>query len=477
MKSLNMELLKDKKKRNLLVNSESIKGYKTLYQFLLENEEINDKIIESKLSDHDKITVNDMFPNIIKLCQDEWKEEDDNLLIPYEILEGENRKKCSLCGQNNKEIYYITNKFNGKKLNVGKICVKEFALNSFKDKKTRSQWNKEAKRNLRLQEINSIYNGIEKIVTNWDEELKKFELLIPSFFEKPYLKLGADIRKCFNDYLDKVIDKSVFEKIGMFLDQRSELINQMQMYCDENKDKDFVVNRKIVEWLRNNNDQQTIELLKNTGYVTVDTVHKINETEFLLEITKKMKSHLSSINMSIRGIDEDRESFIIKPSLFSDEKILCKYEVFLNNFGWVLFGEKPKNKPSFIRKNIIIVSRVYDRKTCELILLELGRLLAYSTSKISIYFDEENENRYDYDYDFYENNQLDLWDKRKNKIVVVRLSDFLKEFKLYALEVQDKDEVEKRLLKFVDFLPRETHWYTKEEIRDIRTTKLNKKVK
>lgn len=447
----NSKFLTEKKKRSLLCHSESIKLYPTLYRFIVENEDITEELMREKLSDEDINTIEHLMPDIFKTCQDEWKS-DETKPYPLEILDGKQRIPCSICNTPNKEIYYITNKISGRKLNVGSTCINYFLIDSMLNGKTKGQIKKEAIRLQKLSVLNQRYPGIGDIINGWTDELHKFDVLIPKSMEEPYVQFGEEVRKMYNDYLDgKEIPIEIFAE---YLQKQQQFLSEMKQYNEIHKNKKFVVTRKIINWLNRTNQSAILEKLKETGYITYPLAPNILEQNFIESLLPEINEHLSPMNATIIGTDEDTKSFIIKPFEHLDIKLSLKYEKYLDLFGWKLFGEQQKGALNLY--NIFYVSRVYDNESRLIILRELNKKV--SRFNISLRFEGK--------YDYLAFNEIDIVDRKSDKVMVAKLNEFTEEFKHLAFGLGNKP-----ISEIVTYFNRPEHKkYSVRELRDIRSS-------
>ena len=235
--------------------------------------------------------------------------------------------------------------------------------------KTKGQIKKEAIRLQKLSVLNQRYPGIGDIINGWTDELHKFDVLIPKSMEEPYVQFGEEVRKMYNDYLDgKEIPIEIFAE---YLQKQQQFLSEMNQYNEIHKNKKFVVTRKIINWLNRTNQSAILEKLKETGYVTYPLAPNILEQNFIQSLLPEINEHLSPMNATIIGTDEDTKSFIIKPFEHLDIKLSLKYEKYLDLFGWKLFGEQQKGALNLY--NIFYVSRVYDNESRLIILRELNK--------------------------------------------------------------------------------------------------------
>ncbi|MGG1662900.1 hypothetical protein [Brevibacillus sp. NRS-1366] len=453
MENLGLTLLKNKKTRSLLIHSETIKGYPTILSFIRKTEEVTDEIIDTLLSESDKRVVYDLFPTIVESCHNEWRGNPD----PEDVLDGDDRVECTLCGRDNKLIFYIHNIMNGKRINVGSTCINLFTHDTLFEGKSKAEVIKKARRNQRLRMINEKIPGIKRIMDNWEDDLKKYDVLIPSYIEKEYLEIGLHASRIFNDYLDKKADKSVFDEISVFLEKRNELIFQMEVYCKEHINNRFVVTRKIVQQLERDSDGETIKELKKTGYISSKTAPKIREEKFIKDLEIDFKSMLETLSADLQ--DLDYYNGVLKITPFSDKPLLILTPIvkFLTYFGWVIF--KDEKYVGFTMSNLLRISKVTDIASIEYIISSIDFLLGKS-NKVRLYLDD-----YDNKYDRYEFSEMDIHDLRNDKYVTVNLHGFIDDFKL-AL-VNSDEWVAGELIKYVDNLSRDKYSrYTLEELKE-----------
>jgi hypothetical protein len=453
------DLLLDRKNRALLLYSESCKkNLPLIYNFVCKHLDSDADTIDQAIksfSTEEIIVFNDMLQGVISLCKDEWVGDH----IPVEVIDDESqRKRCSLCNQpNNKWVYNIKNKLNGRKMNVGSTCIGEFPTIELMKGKTRTQLEKEAEKLSRMKSLTLKFPGIEKTLEQWESTIYSFEILIPHTLEQPYLEIGKKIEELKNEYLNKKVDDSVFLEIEKLLVERKKYLQAMEEYVEEYKEERYVATSKIVSWLKSKGDLQTLETLKETGFITYRTAPKIHERSFLEKIIEDMNFLFADSGLEITDLDYNQDGFVIKPFVDKNFRLICPFGNFLSYFSWVLFGEK--QTAAFNIKNIFKVSDIYDKSSVELAIAELKKVLNQSRSLFSIQIDKYT--------DYYEENIIDIYDKRKNKVWVVNLKKFLKEFKSVAFGITEVDDDD--MNNYLTGLSKsEYKCYTIKELREIR---------
>lgn len=456
------DLILERKNRVIIANSvSSKKDFDYLYNFCIKNIEKDaneiDEVLRA-LAEEEVLLLNDMFQSVLNLCRSEWAGD----VNPVEIIENHKlRKRCSLCNQpNNRFVFNIINKISGKKMNVGSTCIEQFPSIVLKDGKTRTQLEKEAEKRVRLQRITLKIPGIERTVLEWNNRLEEFNLLIPIELDKPYISLGEELKRIYEEYLKGKKDLSVIEKINDILKEKDSLIHKMNEYCNQNQGVKYVATRGIVNWLKTRRQNSVIEKLKETGFVSEDTASKIHEKNFIENCIQDINCYCDekSIDINILGVDTDYKNFIIKPLRNNDLKLECSFEKFLLYFGKIIFKGKSEIHLNLV--NVFKVSKVMDRKSLEIIILELNKTFRNTPFSISIY------NSFDYDY--YSSNEIDIFNKKTGKVYVLKLNKFINEYKTYTFRIKNitSKDIISDLEDYIDYSEHKV--YTRKELRELR---------
>jgi hypothetical protein len=341
-----------KKERNLMINSHIIDEHPWLKELLLNNEKISiDDVAEEYKNDFRYVV-----PYIIKQCGDEWRG-DESVLHPIEDL-GEERRPCSLCGTGNRYIYYIQNKLNGRKMNVGKDCVEEFVdLSTIAQGVSKSKLIKKAQEIRRMSTINKRFPGIQNRIDTWENRLNRYSVVIPSLYEEPHSKDGERLNDMHSKYLRGDYDESVFDDIESILSSEASYIDQFDSYTETNVGNPFIATKKIINWLEIRNDYKSINTLKTIGFITVETISSIWEPEYVSKQKPIIEDVFESIGATVLNLDQESNVFVLKIG-HSKIKLACRFEKFFSHFGQILLNEKPK--AAFSLANIIRISESYD---------------------------------------------------------------------------------------------------------------------
>lgn len=440
----------DKKQRNLLINSESPKVLPWFNELLRKYEKLNLVNVPEQYHDDFKHVI----PHLLKQCGEEWKS-DESVLYPVEDL-GKPSKRCSLCNTRNRYIYYIQNRLNGKKLNVGRDCVQEFSDFDFlKNGKSQSQLIKEAKKIRRRSIINRKFPNIDNELDKWENHLDTYYVLIPTYLAKPYRHLGQDTRQLFDDFLNEKGDDTTFRKIREMLRKKEELIRAMDLYNEKNKDDKFIATMQMKRKLERLNDQATLEKLSEVGWVDETTIGKVIEPEFLSKVYQDVQSLLNGIEIGVEAYPPEPEYYLLTPKKHNNSiHLLCKQEKIFLNFGSCFFGKQSKARLSL--KNIVRISDFADNASVVNFVTELN----YLSRRSGIRLVQTVENEIDIEFE--------------NRILPYNLKNFLHEFKTEIYEEEFNVERYKQLIKSL-----EGKRYTREVLNDLRgiRTSLNSRYK
>ncbi|PFJ11570.1 hypothetical protein COD67_23030 [Bacillus cereus] len=452
------DLFVDRNNRALLIYSQHSKEkFPIMYKLAKDYLESNAKEIDEAFKSFDAreiLLLNEMLGNVINICRNEWVGDVD----PYAIIENEKeRKTCSLCKQkNNKLVFHIKNKFNGKRVNVGSTCIGAFDSLEYPSGVSKKEVIKKARQQSRLQDLIFKFPGIEKIVTSWEKELDIYEVLIPQEIEEPYREVGKKLKQQYDKHLKKGSSESDIKNIRKYLLDRKKFIIKMKKYEEENKNQDFVVTMEMVKWLRRKKDLETIEVLKRTGYVQSRLAYKILEPKFVESLIPKFNQHFKKNNIEIVNYNKEELYFKIKPFYHLEFHLKVMCNKLIRDFGSLIFDDKSYIKPSV--NNIFSVAYLFSEVEQEIVINELNRIQSSITMKL---------HHFGYEYDHFERNEIDLFDTRIKKYIVVKMNKFLEDFKGVAFGLADVKEIE----KYVDYnLKENVRTFTYEELWAIRDT-------
>src|SRR5690606_8239005 len=144
--------------------------------------------------------------------------------------------------------FYIKNKVNGRSLNVGSDCIKDFTdFDKLGFGLSISQLKNKASKIRRQSEANSHIDGIDRVINDWDVKINSYDFLIPNHIRIPYNKLGDEIRKEYNLFLKS--EKVPINELKRLYQSYLDFENEMNKYVAKQKNNPLAVNKAIVDWL------------------------------------------------------------------------------------------------------------------------------------------------------------------------------------------------------------------------------------
>ncbi|MDR6726055.1 mRNA-degrading endonuclease HigB of HigAB toxin-antitoxin module [Paenibacillus amylolyticus] len=343
-----------KKERNLMINSRIIEEYPWLEKQLLANE----KVSIEQIDEEHKNSFRYVVPYILKQCGEEWKG-DESVLNPIEDL-GDKRRPCSLCGTPNKYIYYIENRMNGIKLNVGRDCVEEFVdIKLISEGMSRNKLIKRAQELRRMNEINEKFPGIQNEIDAWLLKVEKYPIVIPNYIKDPYNHKVRTISGIYNDYLKGKgkKDEIVFSQIEEFIQKEHIFIEQFEDYINKNSDNPFIATRKMIRWLEDRKEPEIIDFLNDAGKITLVSVSRVWEKEYFEKQYNQITILFSTLGLNVLRFDDDNNHIVFAVGT-NKINLILPYEKFLSFFGPLLIGENPF--AAFNLQNVIKVSKEED---------------------------------------------------------------------------------------------------------------------
>lgn len=333
--------------RELLRCSEETKKYPLIQRVIEENIKLDSTFLKTLPAE--ELSIIDELPNIIIRTENEW----DGNPIPEIILDGEERWKCSLCGTDNKLIFYINNKHNEMRLNVGSRCILKFTDISARLGDIRAIIRQAEKE--RLEKIRNIkLPGVGTRLEGWKTLIDQFEIMIPSAEEKNYIDLGKQAQGLFAKALKpnagSEITLQMFELI--FAQADKELL-KIGDYVENHKNDPNVIKREIVIALKDKSS--IIKQLKITGTVNMLNAHLITEFNFMNAISQKV-NQIPNIDYTCSVYNE---KYAIRFNNYPEIPFMLSPRNFMEIFGYYIFHDKTNiNKNRIIEKGIIPQNRI-----------------------------------------------------------------------------------------------------------------------
>lgn len=436
-----------KKERTLLLESNIINEYPWLKKALEENERLTEEVVNS--FDKEKINfIDNILPQVLKQSVSEWE---GDAGFPVDDLGTDNDDwiKCSLCGTKNRWIFYIENKFNNNKLNVGSECIKEFGINVERSGMSREQLIKNATKIMLTNKLNNVFPGISRQVTEWNYKLDHYQIILPAFLENKYIALGERAKVLFGSYIEQKTKDGVIEEFNEIFEKQESIINEIEKYVSKNSPKKNIPAKAIEKWLLSKGDQnskETIKMLKEDGLITWRTAHRLEEPQYMQSLIPRFNHFLKDHGLEIEKIDTDRRGYVFTPSGKGNIHLLLRHNIFVLDFGGLIFGED-LDFPLTAEKLISEYSKIYDEKTYYLILDELQSLTKYS-----------NITFMDFNFEF---NEIKIHENQDDMYLIANFKELMEKFKGLATGMvkQRAGEIE----EFIKKLPNKR--YTKDDLK------------
>ncbi len=355
--------------------------------------------------------------------------------------------RCSLENQPTRYIYYILNKLNGTSLNVGSECINYFWKGDLAGK-TIAQLKKEGKKLKLLSKLNDNIPGIARLIDEWDSLIRECEVILPLEIEEPYLKLKGQAKQLLADYLEEKVDDNCFELFKNILAERDNYIQKINQYVQKNLHKRYIPKKTIRTWLEVGRDHETLNWLKEDGFITWRSARRIKEPIFMGSIVPDLNNKLVEIGLKIIEVIPEEQGYVlenlsrIKIQLFSEHEKLILY------CGWILFNDTPIS--AFSLENILNECRIHDENSVYKVIEGFNDLIRNK----EIVFGP-------IDYEF---NEVVVNERKTGKYLLVNMKKIAEKFK--GLVIGAKDKTIKDLIAYInDFRIKR---YTMKELKDLQ---------
>lgn len=381
-----------KKERNLLFYSQiEIEESSWLHEFLKQHERVRQEDIY-KLPQYQKNFIRDMIGEVLQRASQEWAGDSSQ---PTDDLgdDKESWTTCSLCGQRNRYMFFIVNRLNHIKLNVGSECIKEFDFDLKAAGGTVTQLKADMLRTQRKTRLNNTFPRIASIINAWRRGLDLYPVVIPLKLEKSYLDCGTEVTKVYDEYVKKKIGDEAFPKLRSLLQEREQLLREMDSYvatCDQKSP--FTATRSIADWLISQGDRQTLQWLKEDGMITHRSVCRIMAPDLMKAVAIQLNPMM--IKYLIRVSSHDDTGYIFSLVNHDNIRLHVRHRDLLMEYGDWLFG---KGAIEITTSAMVVMSKIYGQRSVEHALLTIGKVISYSGYSI-----EEHDSQY---------NELDILDE------------------------------------------------------------------
>lgn len=383
----------------LLLHSQAIEEFPWL-KTLLKNKEVEGhpcltgEDAASLSSDKHQFLQNSL-DDLVNTSSDEWECETNDIQEDG----GEGNKdcwvRCALCNTRNRWVFFIVNKLNGNRLNVGSSCIKLFGIDT--GGKSMSQLKQEASKLRWVNEIDQKIPGVKRLNARWDDHLNTYPILIPASYDERFRELGKRFRICFEQYTDSKSNHNAddlattVQKLKQIL-KDSELIKaEMAEYSRTHENDIFAATRNVVKWLQRQStaeSQVTINWLKKDGgTITARTAHRITEPGFMHSIVPNLNDHLRNVGFQVRSVDDNQRGYV----LTTTEKPVIELFISHKNLLWALGRDMFENAESVEHSEVIKHCAIANPKSRDIVRAALTKSMKnYGYSEISLSGDFES---------------------------------------------------------------------------------------
>lgn len=375
-----------RKERNLLIHSQIVADdHPWLLEFLGQRDHAGEADIRTLPHDH-QVFVKDMLGDLLKQCPQEWK--GDSERPAHDLGDDKNDwTTCSLCGQRNRYVFFIVNRLNDWKLNVGSDCIKEFDFDLGPINRTVAQLRTERARMRRRTKLNELWPGIASVIDSWPSSLDKYPILIPARLERPYLACGTEARTTYDGLVSGKQRDGAIERLRDLFLRRSDLLERIDKYVAEaDQNSPFAATRAVARWVINQQDEQTLQWLKEDGEITYRCACRIMHPPLMAHIVEKMSPVMEELSIIFHKHNET--GYIFSVGSHTSIKLHIRHTEFMTEYGGSLFGAEHSTVDAL---NLINMSAVYGRTSLERVIDRISSLLnprGYSLVELAVDYNE-----------------------------------------------------------------------------------------
>lgn len=438
-----MGLLVLKKEINLLKDSEIIKDYPLLKDFIENTPNMTDKDLPN-LNEDIQLFFRDIYPKVINEARSEWEVEKGSI----DYVEGD-KFSCELCGKrpiNN--ICTIENKFTKKRLRIGTDCADGMDKNvNLKEVLA------EKKKIKHIEKINTIFPGIERIINNWNEFIENQDLYIKKDVRSKYIEYGVRAKEilsifCKENTTNRNRKKLIEEMKTLLKNSNAEKLN-IEKYIDSIKESPFAPRKILLQSMSEPNKKAAIEMLEKDGMIRKGTLWRIRDIDYSNSLIKIINPQLKIVDFVIDSVNTYKGviGYVLIYKNKKRYKLFCPYSEFCSNFYQIITGEY--NSEELCSVAIIDRSEIVDVDCLVNALYDLFNVIKGSIFSI-----------YETEYTDYSYNEIIINNKDLKLYYILDLKNFVNLFKIHLLT--EKKNYEKELLNYISHNMGKP--YTKEDI-------------
>jgi len=389
------KLLINMEERELVLNSQVIEKYPKLKMVLRKYKTVSkdDLLNEEDFDEETKNIIQFVFKGIKDEAQKEWRGTGEpDIIDPPNIND---RIKCSLCGRRNIYIFYIINRYNNNKLNVGSDCIDKFPKidNKLPEGMTLRQAKSSAAKGYhklkRLEIFNKRFPDAQNMIEDWRIEYSSLPITLPAYLHNEIEDVHSRANTTFKNYINGKGSEADFIIFEELITKRRDLMLQCMSFIEENKNNKFICTKEIYDWIleKDNHKERLIkEIRDSTCILNEKSIPYIYEEKFFDSIVGDFRRMIEETRLTIDYVGSKDVNFIFKDT---KQRLVCELYIskmkFMALYGVKLLEDKPKIEEKNLLSN---VEFVINEKNFNIIKEQVEIILNRSKYRIKINFDD-----------------------------------------------------------------------------------------
>lgn len=386
--------------------------------------------------------------SLIDSVKKEWYTEAVSEVDPKQKI------RCGLCNTPNKYLFYIRNRFNNNRLNVGSFCMTKFpGIEGYMEHKQQlNQIQKNHKTIARRTEFHTAFPNVLEIIKSASEYFSTLPILLPEYIYYSLEEVVGRLSSIYNQYVTygKKPFESIFGSLHLFqlaINQYNKLKPQADEFVKNNINNSLICRRKEIDWLMDNNKYRLMrEISLNGGEYTISTASHIYSHDFVRDNFNKFSSKNTYLQLKIKfphnKEDNNLEVYYSKTGYNPPVALKITFIDFMSKIGGeCVFNEQFKCSD----KNLLKISNIINSG------VNLESIIAYTANMmnhLNYIFLQDDQTGYLY-----------LLRKADKAIAKMDAHIFMKAYSKQLLE--NDDTISKYLLNIVSSI-KDTSWVGKE---------------
>lgn len=238
--------------------------------------------------------------------------------VESESAEDENKQaRCGLCNTPNKYLFYIRNRINNKRLNVGSSCMKKFpSIEGY------SHYKNEMNKTIRTQQsiarrtkFHEHFPNVQEILDSTSFYFDNLPILLPNTLYFPLRENVRTLRIIYRDYVNsgkKPFDsiKDSFELFSEYLSQFHQLKSNADNVVRKNVGRYLICKRDELDWLIDNKKFDLItKMTLNNGFYTPEVAQRMTYYKFLQRFFKRFCNANKYPHIHFTNINNEGDQF------------------------------------------------------------------------------------------------------------------------------------------------------------------------